>query len=93
MMFALAVNPLDIWQYVLGGLLILLAVVLVALILKQTGKEKGLSGTISGGSTETYFGKSKSASKDKILAVLTIVLTSVVVVLTVVLTIITTIAG
>lgn len=93
MMFALAVNPLDIWQYVLGGLLILLAVVLVALILKQTGKEKGLSGTISGGSTETYFGKSKGASKDKILAVWTIALTSVVVILTVVLTIITTIAG
>ena len=87
------VTALDVWQYVLGGILLLLAVVLVGLILMQTGKEKGLSGTISGGSTETYFGKSKGASKDKILSVLTIVLTSVFVVLTVVLTVLTTIAG
>ena len=42
--------------YVLGSILIALTVFLVVLILQQTGKEKGLSGTITGGSSETFFG-------------------------------------
>ena len=37
-------------QYIIGGLLLVLAVALVAIILKQTGKDKGVSGTITGGS-------------------------------------------
>lgn len=93
MLFSLAVSATTVWQYVLGSILLLLTVVLVVLILKQTGKQDGLSGTISGGTTETYFGKSKGASKDKILSTLTIVLTALFVVLTVILTIITTNAG
>ena len=52
-------------QYLIGGAMIALAVVLIAMILKQTGKEQGLSGAISGGSTETYFGKSGGSTKEK----------------------------
>ena len=44
--------------YVLGSILLALTVFLVILILKQTGKDKSLSGTITGGSAETFFGKS-----------------------------------
>ncbi len=94
MIFALeALAATTVWQYVLGGLLLLLAIVLIVLILKQTGKEKGLSGTLAGGNTETYFGKTKGASKDKILSILTIVLSSVFAVLTVVLMILVTTAA
>ncbi len=77
----------DVVQYVLGGILIALAVVLVALILKQTGKEKSLSGTITGGSTDTYFGKSGGASLDKWLSRLTVIGSVLFVVIAIVLTI------
>ncbi len=75
-------------QLVLGALLVLLAVALVILVLKQTGKEKGLSGTIAGGA-ETYFGKNQGQSTDKKLSKITIVLTVVIVIVTVALTILT----
>lgn len=58
-------------QYIIGGIMLALTIVLVALILKQTGKEKGLSGTISGGA-DTFFSKSGGAKQDKLLARLTI---------------------
>ena len=72
-------------QYIIGGVLIALAVALVALILMQTGKDKSLSGTIAGGSADTYFGKSGGSTKDKILTKLTIVGSLLFVVLSVVL--------
>ena len=58
--------------YVLGGILIALAIVLSIMIAKQSGKEEGLSGTIVGNS-ESYFGKNKGGNKDAILSKLTIV--------------------
>lgn len=82
-----ALTATQVWQLLLGGILILLAAILVVIILKQTGKDQGLSGTLSGGSSETYFGKSKGASKDKILSIATIVCSSLFVVLLIVLTI------
>ena len=72
-------------QYIIGGVLIALAVALVALILMQTGKDKSLSGTIAGGSADTYFGKSGGSTKEKILTRLTIVGSILFVVLSVVL--------
>ena len=59
-------------QYIVGGALILVTVFLIAIILMQTGKEKGLSGTITGGS-DTYFGKAGGSMKEKILFKLTVV--------------------
>jgi preprotein translocase subunit SecG len=75
-------------QYVLGGVLIALAVALVAMILMQTGKEKGLSGTITG-SADTYFGKSGGSVKERLLFKLTIVGSAIFVVLTIALVLIT----
>ena len=75
-------------QIVLGAILVILAVVLVVLVLKQSGKEKGLSGTIAGGA-ETYFGKNQGQSTDKKLSKITIVLTVLLVIITVALTILT----
>ncbi|MBE6530240.1 MAG: preprotein translocase subunit SecG [Ruminococcaceae bacterium] len=58
--------------YILGGLIIALAIFLSIVIAKQSGKEEGLSGTIVGGS-ESYFGKNKGADKNAVLAKLTII--------------------
>ena len=65
-------EKMTVWIYVLGGVLIALAVFLSIIIAKQSGKEEGLSGTIVG-SSESYFGKNKGANKNAILAKLTII--------------------
>jgi len=57
-------------ELVLGILLLVVAVALVLLVLFQSGKDKKLSGTIAGGA-ETFFGKTKAASYDKVLSVVT----------------------
>ena len=57
-------------ETILGVILLALAVVLVALVLMQQGKDKKLSGAIAGGS-DSFYGKSKSAGKDKILSTIT----------------------
>ena len=54
-------------EYILGGILIALAIFLVIVVLAQSGKDTRLSGTIAGGS-ETYYGKSKGRNRDKLLA-------------------------
>lgn len=70
-------------EYVLGGILIVMAVFLMVVVLLQTGKDKRLSGSIAGGS-DTYFGKSKGRSWDKILARITTVVAILFAILTVV---------
>ena len=74
-------------QYLIGGAMLVLAVALIVMILKQTGKEQGLSGAISGGSTETYIGKSGGSTKEKRLFRWTVIGSSAFVVLSFVLTI------
>ena len=69
-------------QYVLGGILIFLAVILTAAVLFQSAKDKSLSGTIAGGA-ETFFGKTKGTAMDKILSKATIVISILIVLITV----------
>lgn len=57
-------------EFVFGGILLALAVAIIALVLVQQGKDKKLSGAIAGGS-DTFYGKSKGASKDKVLSTIT----------------------
>ena len=59
-------------EIALGIVLMVLAVALTACVLLQSGKDKSLSGSISG-AAETFFGKSGSASNDKKLSVITTV--------------------
>ena len=75
---------------IIGIILVLLAVTLTVMILLQTGKEKGLSGTISGGSSDTYFGRSGGSKKEKWLFRFTLVGSIIFVILTIVLTILLT---
>ena len=74
-------------EIVLGIVICVLAVVLVACVLLQSGKDKRLSGTIAG-AAETFFGKGKSQARDKVLSRVTTALSFVFVILVVVMYII-----
>ena len=74
-------------ELIIGGILIALAIVLSIVILMQSGKDEGLSSTIAGGASDTFFGKSGGSAKDKILFRVTVVGSIVFVILSVVLTI------
>ena len=75
-------------ELALGILLIVLSVALTVMVLFQSAKDTHLSGTIAGGA-ETFFGKSKGSSLDKLLSKLTVVVSVLVVVLTVAMVIVT----
>lgn len=64
---------MDYLYIVIGAVLLAAALFLIVAVLLQSGKGEGLSGSISGGSSETYFGKNKGKSRDKKLATLTII--------------------
>lgn len=63
-------------ELALGIVILVLSVVLTVLVLMQSGKGKELSGAIAGGNN-SYFGNSKSTSKDKVLMIVTAVLSGV----------------
>lgn len=64
-------------EIVIGIILIISAVFLVIAVLLQAGKDKGLSGAISGSASDTYYGKNKGNSRDKILSKITTVISVV----------------
>ncbi|MBQ8850108.1 MAG: preprotein translocase subunit SecG [Clostridia bacterium] len=59
-----------------GVILCVLAVALVVCVMLQSGKEKSLSGTITGAG-ESFFGKSKGKTKEKAFARATTILSFV----------------
>ena len=71
-------------EIILGIVLIVLAAILVVAVLFQSGKERGLSGSIVGGA-DSFGGKSKKAKRDSLLNKLTTILSIVFAVLAVVL--------
>ncbi|MGI6166672.1 MAG: preprotein translocase subunit SecG [Eubacteriales bacterium] len=56
-------------ELVVGIIILVLSVVIMILVLLQTGKEKKI-GTITGGA-ETFFSKQRTGTKDKLLARIT----------------------
>lgn len=60
-------GPIEI---IFGSALLLMAIVLVFAVSKQSGKEKGLSGTVAGGA-DTFFGKSNATKEEKFWSKLT----------------------
>ncbi len=54
-------------QLIVQILHIIITVILIAVVLLQSGKQAGLSGSIAGGS-ETFFGKNKGRTIDAILS-------------------------
>ena len=57
-------------QTVLTIVHVILAIILIAVVLFQSGKSAGLSGSIAGGA-ETFFGKNKARTMDGMLSKLT----------------------
>ena len=72
-----------IMEIALGVVILVLAAILVACVLMQSGKDKRLSGSIAGGA-ETFFGKTKGKTTDKIFSRATTILSFVFVVVMVV---------
>ena len=70
-------------EIVLGSILVALAIALVLCVLAQQGKEKSLSGSITGGAGESFFSKGKGKDKDKVLSKVTTVIVIVFAVLAV----------
>lgn len=68
---------------VLAILLFISAIFLIVAVLMQSGKDKG-TGVVTGGSSETYFGKNKGKSKEKKLALITTIVAIIFVVLAIV---------
>ena len=75
------------FEIILGIAILLMSVVLIVFVLMQSGKDKKLSGSIAGGA-DTFFGKSKVKSNDKLLSRVTTILSLVFVVVMVALYII-----
>ena len=71
-------------EWILGIAILAIAVFLVLAVLMQSGKDKKLSGSITGGGSDTYLGNNKGRSWDKVLSRVTIVLSIVFAVLVVV---------
>lgn len=71
------------FEWVLGISVIAVAAILLVLVLMQTGKDKKLSGTIAGGSSDTYLGKGSGKSREKVLTIITTVVAIVFAVLVV----------
>lgn len=51
---------------------IVISIALIVVVLFQQGKDAGLSGAISGGSADTFFGRNKNRSLNGILSKLTV---------------------
>ncbi len=65
---------MDIIEIILVVLMVAAAAVLTYAVLRQSSKSQGLSGAISGGSSDTYYGQGKAKSKDALWNKVTIVL-------------------
>ena len=63
-------------EITIGIVLLVMAVFLVCAVLMQSGKDSRMSGTIAGGA-ETFFGKAKASTWDRILSKLTVVISIV----------------
>ena len=55
------------YDYVLGASLIILAIIIIAVVLLQEGRRKGISGVIAGGA-DTFMSKGKAKAVDAVLA-------------------------
>lgn len=74
---------MSVIEYIIGGILLVLAIALVAIIGMQQGKRGGLGNSIAGqGASESYLAKNNIGNKDKTRQKLTLVIAIAFVVLT-----------
>ncbi len=55
---------MPLYQIAFSVVLIILALAIIVLVLMQESNQQGLSGAISGGSSESFFGKNKSRTDE-----------------------------
>lgn len=79
-----ATGKLGTLELIFGIAVMAMALFLVVAVLMQSSKDKSLSGSISGSSSETFFSKSKTLKKDKVLSMLTLIVSIIFTVLVVV---------
>ncbi len=79
---------MEILKNVLLVIHVIVCFLMTVIVLMQTGKEGGLSGTIQGGSSDSFFGKNKGKTKDAILSKITVVLAVLFLALTIALTVV-----
>ena len=64
------------FHYVIGGVLILSAIIIVVTVMLQQSKQQGLSGAIAGGA-DTFFDKNKGRTMEAKLAKITKIFASI----------------
>ena len=58
---------MTVLQYIVGSLILVLALVIIVVILMQEGRARGISGTIAGGA-DTFMSKNKARTIDAFLS-------------------------
>ena len=80
---------ISILEYIIGGILLVLAILLIVFVGKQQGKRHGLGNSIAGqGASESYLAKNNLGNKEKKYQKITLILAIIFVVLVLVLYII-----
>lgn len=65
---------MSIIEYIIGGVLLAIALVLITFIMLQESKRRGLSGVLTGSTSDSYFGKNRAKTKERFYSRLTTVL-------------------
>jgi len=79
---------LETWKMICTVVHIVIAVLLIAVVLMQSGKDAGLSGTIAGSNSDSFFGKNKGRTLNGILEKWTAILAVLFIILSVVLAVV-----
>ena len=56
----------QVWQYIIGALMLVISLVIILVVLLQQGRRQGINGAISGGA-DTFLSKNKARTVDAIL--------------------------
>ena len=79
---------METWKMICTVVHIVIAVLLIAVVLLQSGKDAGLSGTIAGSNSDSFFGKNKGRTLNGILEKWTAILAVLFIILSVVLAVV-----
>ena len=79
---------METWKMICTVVHIVIAVLLIAVVLLQSGKDAGLSGTIAGSNSDSFIGKNKGRTLNGILEKWTAILAVLFIILSVVLAVV-----
>jgi len=76
---------MEVFKGILTVLYVIICVALIVVVILQDSKAEGLSGAITGGNSQTYWGKNKGRSKEGLLVKLSILFGALFIILSIVL--------